>query len=117
MAQNIIYSPWERTKGSWLCLMTTLLLFSLLWLFSFVLAFLISLIKLILWLKFSTGKRQAEDMVGGGGKDHRVLFHFICYDKYVHLAKLCYPLPCFILYYKDKLAYYSRYLLTSFFFL
>ena len=38
-----------------------------LWLFSFVSAFLTSLIKLILWLKFSTGKRQAEDMGGGGG--------------------------------------------------
>ena len=66
MAENIIYSPWERTKGPWLCLMTALL-FSLLRLFSFVSAFLTSLIKLILWPKFSTGKRQAEDMVGGGG--------------------------------------------------
>ena len=47
--------------------MTTLLLFSLPWLFSFVSAFLTSLIKLILWLKFSTGKRQAEK-VGGGGR-------------------------------------------------
>ena len=64
MAQNIIYSPWERTKGPELGLMTTLLLFSLHWLFSFVWAFLTSLIKLILWLKFSRGKRQAKDMVG-----------------------------------------------------
>ena len=36
MAQNIIYNPWERTKGPWLCLATTTLLFSLLWLFSFI---------------------------------------------------------------------------------
>ena len=65
MAQNIIYSPWERTKDCWRCLMTTLLLCSLLWLFSFVPSFLTSLIKLILWLKFSTHIGQAEDMVGG----------------------------------------------------
>ena len=38
MAQNIIYSPWEGTQGPWLCLMTKLLLFGLLWLFSFVFA-------------------------------------------------------------------------------
>ena len=46
MAQNIFYSPWEGTKGPWLFLVTTLLLFDLLWLFSFVLSFLTSLIKL-----------------------------------------------------------------------
>ena len=39
MAQNIIYSPREGTKGPWLCLMTKLLLSSLLWLFSFISAF------------------------------------------------------------------------------
>ena len=39
----------------------------------------------------------------------------VCYDQCLFLAKLCYPLPCFILYYKDKLACYSRYLLTSYF--
>ena len=38
--------------------------------FSLFLHFLTSLIKLILWLGFSTNQRQAEDMVG---KDHRVL--------------------------------------------
>ena len=81
MAQNIIYSPWERTKSPWLCLMTTLLLFSLLNIltkFSVVSAFLTTLIKFILWLKFSTDKRKADDMVGGGaaGKDHRVLLRF-----------------------------------------
>ena len=36
MAQNIVYSPWEETKGPCLCLMTKLLWFDLLWLFSFV---------------------------------------------------------------------------------
>lgn len=39
-----------------------------------------SWIKLILWLSFSTDRRQAEDMV----KDPRVLLHF--YVKYVHLC-------------------------------
>ena len=66
MSQNIIYSPWERTKRPWLCLMITSLLFSLLRLFSFVSAFLTSLIQLIFWLKFSAGKRMAEDMLGVG---------------------------------------------------
>ena len=75
VAQNIIYSPGERTKGPWLCLTTILLLFSLLALFSFVSAFLSSLIKRIFLLKFSTNKRQAEDLVGGG-KDHRILLPF-----------------------------------------
>ena len=59
-AQNIIYSPWERTKDPWLCLKSILLLFGFP-LFSHVL---ISPIKLILWLKFPTDKRQAEDMGG-----------------------------------------------------
>ena len=67
MAQNIIYSPWERTKGPWLCFLTTLLLFCLLRLSPFVSAFLTSLIKLTLWLKFSTDRRQAEDMGRGRG--------------------------------------------------
>ena len=40
--------------------------------FSFVSVFLISLIKLILWLKFSTDKRQAEDK-GRWDKHHGVL--------------------------------------------
>ena len=74
MAQNIIYNPWETTKGAWLWLMTILLLFGLLWLFSFVLAFLTSLIKLILWLKFSTGQRQRT---WWRGKDRTVLLRFI----------------------------------------
>ena len=39
----------------------------------------------------------------------------VCYNQCVLLAKLCYPLPCFILYSKAKLACYSRYLLTSYF--
>ena len=47
--------------------MTTSLLFSLLRLFSFVSAVLTSLIKRILQLKLSTGKKQAEDVVALGG--------------------------------------------------
>ena len=39
----------------------------------------------------------------------------VCYDQCILLAKLCYPLPCFILYSKAKLACYSRYLLTPYF--
>ena len=74
MSQNIIYSPWERTKCPWPCLMTKVLLFSILRLFSFVSAFLTSLIKLILWLKFSTGKRQAENMMGAGGRGARTIW-------------------------------------------
>ena len=77
MAQNIIYSPWERTKGPWLCLMT-LLLFGLLWLFSFASAFLTSLIKYILWLKFSTGKRQVEAMVRRGREGRRARTIWSC---------------------------------------
>ena len=39
----------------------------------------------------------------------------VCYDQCILLAKLCYPMSCFILYCKVKLAYYYRYLLTSYF--
>ena len=39
----------------------------------------------------------------------------VCYDQCVPLAKLCWPLPCFILHSKAKFACYSRYLLTSYF--
>ena len=39
----------------------------------------------------------------------------VCYDQYFLLAKLCYLLPCFILYSEAKLACSSRYLLTSYF--
>ena len=35
-----VYSPWGGTKRPWLCLMTKLLLFGLVWLFSFASAFL-----------------------------------------------------------------------------
>ena len=34
----------------------------------------------------------------------------VCYDQCILLAKVCYPLPCFILYSKAKLASYFRYL-------
>ena len=56
--------------------MTTLLVFSLFWLFSFVSAFLTSLIKFILWLKFCKDKGQTENMVGVGGRGHKVLLRF-----------------------------------------
>ena len=39
----------------------------------------------------------------------------VCYDLCILLAKLCQPLPHFILYPKTKLACYSMYLLTSYF--
>ena len=39
----------------------------------------------------------------------------VCYYQCVLLAKLCWPLPCFILYSKAKFARYFRYLLTSYF--
>ena len=79
MAQNIIYRPWRGTKGPCLCLMTVSVLFSLLRLFSSVAAFLMSLIKLTLSIKFPTDKRQAEDnllvmVVKGTG--HMVLIRF-----------------------------------------
>ena len=41
----------------------------------------------------------------------------VCYDQGVLLAKLCYPLLCFILYSKAKLACYSTYLFTSYFYI
>ena len=72
MAHNIIYSPWERTKGPWLCLMTALLLLISFECFPLFSHFSLLLIKFILWLTFSTDRRQAEDMVWRG-KDHRVL--------------------------------------------
>ena len=51
-------------------------LFHLIGIFSFVSAFLASLIKLILWLNFSKGKRQAEDMAGGQGPLGPVPFQY-----------------------------------------
>ena len=39
----------------------------------------------------------------------------VYYDQCVLLPKLCYPLPCFILYSKIKFAGYSSYFLTSYF--
>ena len=55
MAQNIIYSLWEGTKGPWLCLMTKLLLF-------FVLFDCFLWIHLFFGLSSSTDRRQVEDM-------------------------------------------------------
>ena len=45
-----------------------------------------------------------------------VLEEGVCYDQCILLAKLCQPIPCFILYSKAKLACYSTYLFTSYFF-
>ena len=39
----------------------------------------------------------------------------VCYDQCVLLAKLCQPLPCFILYSKAKFGCYFRDLFTSYF--
>ena len=39
----------------------------------------------------------------------------VCYDWCILLAKLCQPLPCFILYSKTKFACYSGYFLISYF--
>ena len=39
----------------------------------------------------------------------------VCYNQCILLENLYQPLPCFILYSKDKFAYYSRYFLTSYF--
>ena len=91
MAQNIIYSPCERTKGPWLCLMTTLLLFSLLCLFLFISAFLIYLIKLTLWLKFSTNERQAGDMEWGWGEARSLESYFVsrCHMDKIRCAIAC----------------------------
>ena len=39
----------------------------------------------------------------------------VCYDQCVLLLKLCYPLPCIILYAKAKFVCYYRCLLTTYF--
>ena len=46
-----------------------------------------------------------------------VLEEGVCYDQSILLAKLYYPLPWFILYSKAKFACYSRYFLTSYFYI
>ena len=55
-------------RSPWLCLMTKLFVFGLIWLFSLLLYFLISLIKLTHWPKFVYRQRQVESIEG---KDHR----------------------------------------------
>ena len=75
MVQHITYGPREGNKGPWLCSMSILLLFGVLWLFSFVSAFLTSLIELILELKFSHRQKSQEDKEGRG-KDQRASFNF-----------------------------------------
>ena len=84
MAQNIVYSPWEGTKVPWLCLMTTLSLFGLLWLFSFVSVFLTSLIKLILWLKFVHSQKTGR---GQRGLDHKGLLRVTLRSQAAHLLR------------------------------
>ena len=71
-AQNIICSPWEGTRSLWLCLMATLLLFCLAWLFIFASAFShfadsiysLGLREGLGGSSLSTDKRQVEDMAG-----------------------------------------------------
>ena len=70
MAQNIRYSPWERTKGPCLCLMIISLLFSLLRWFSSVAAFLMSLIKLTIWIVSHRHKAGRGQPAAGGGGGH-----------------------------------------------
>ena len=76
-AQKIICSPWEGTKGPWLCLMTKLLLLGLIWLFSFVPAFshvsvwIYSLPKIFLQAKAGWGL----DGVGVWAGKSPLLFH------------------------------------------
>ena len=78
-AQNIIYSPWGRTKGPWLCLMAKVLLFCLAWLFSFLSAFshfsdwFYSLTKFFL----QTKGRQRTWMGSVLGRSHSVLLGYI----------------------------------------
>ena len=67
------------------------------WLFSFVSAFLTSLTKLILWLKFSPGKRHVEDTVGS--KDHVELLRFS--KMYIHSRSLEVNFPNFHLWEKE----------------
>ena len=68
MAQNVLYRPWGGTKDPWLCLMTKLLLFCPVWLFSFASEFFFtSLITLILWLKFFYRQKTG----GGHGRGGR----------------------------------------------
>ena len=74
VAQNIIYSPREGTKGPWVCLLTNSHCLVLLNCFPLFLHFLASLIKLTLWLKFF--HRQKAGRGRGMGKDHRVLTGF-----------------------------------------
>ena len=81
MAQDIIYSPWGGTKGSWLYLMTRLLLFCLAWVCSFLSACsqfsdqIYSLTKIFLQTKAGGGYG-----VGGSPileRPHRVLLGYI----------------------------------------
>ena len=84
MAQNIIYSSRERTKGPWLCLMTELL-FGLVWLFSFA-----SVFSYFSDLPYSLAKDflQTKGRRRTWGEDHRVLLRFnICHRAYIKVSE------------------------------
>ena len=74
MAQNIIYRPWRRTKGRWLCLMIKLLF---VWLLFFASAlFHFFLMKFILWLNVFFTKCRQKTRAGWRfvlGRPHRIL--------------------------------------------
>ena len=77
-SKDMVYSPWGRTKGPWLCLMVKVLLFCLAWLFFFLSAFSHFLIKFILWLKVFY-RQKASGGHGWGsilGRPHMVLLGY-----------------------------------------
>ena len=89
MIQNITYRPWERAEGHWLCLMTTWLLFNLLWPFSFVSTLLNSLIKLILW----SFPQRAGKGHGTGARNKGLCFISPPRSRKIGL-KIYWALPC-----------------------
>ena len=76
-----IHSPWEGTKAPWLCLMTKLLLFGLVWLLAFASSafsisdWICSLTKVFLQIKGR--QRTWRWMASVLGRPCRVLLHFI----------------------------------------
>lgn len=93
---RILWWALKRWRGSLLCLMTTLFYLVSFGSFPLFLLVLMSLIIFILWLKFSTNKRQTEDM---GVKGHRVLLWFnLTYYNPIHfptnMSVLCQSIIC-----------------------
>ena len=88
MVQNIIYSLWGGTKGSWPCLMAKLSVVCLAWVYSLASAFshfwwlnlFIRTWKISPWkVNLSKSKKQEEDMGDGVfvlGRPHRVLLSY-----------------------------------------